>query len=286
MAGDSKVLSDLVRVLSDLKSQLEGEETSIGGLLPAGGRPAVVDGLHLFKLTEEDLDVQKRIFDQFDTDNTGQLAQGETVRMMRAMKLFDTSDELVATIKEMDEDNSGTIDYLEYVQYIDIKCSKDEEFYQTYKSRSHNTKLGYDGTTWRKNANIAWLTNQGIMILTFLGVLATLIYFRFILVPLTMAYFLTFLLGPVQDVLIQRPLICCDTVCCDKPGIRPALGQTVGILGKEKGSWWKDEEKSDSNYQTPKEVCVWGGGVCVCVCVPACVPACVRACVRVCVCVC
>ena len=33
-----------------------------------------------------------------------------------------------------------------------------------------------------------------------------------------------------------------------------------------------------------ERVCVWGGGVRVCVCVCACVRACVRACVCVCVC--
>ncbi len=249
----SKVLQDLSKVLSQLQDQLDGDQDA--NAAPAvGNQPAELDGVVLKKLSEDDLEVQKNIFDQFDTDNTGQLAQGETVRMMRAMKLFDTADELVATIKEMDEDNSGTIDYLEYVQFIDQKCYTDDAFYQTYKTRSYSTKLGYDGTLWRKHANIAWLTNQGIMILTFLGILATLIYFRFILVPLTMAYFLTFLLGPVQDVLIQRPLICCDAVCCDKPGfIRPAMGKTVGFLGKEKGSWWKDEAQTESAYQTPAQ---------------------------------
>lgn len=203
-------------------------------------------------LTAEDVDMQQVIFAHFDTDNTGQLSQVETVRMMRAMQLFDTAEELVEVIKQMDEDNSGTIDFDEYIEYIDNKCAADEEFYRQYHKRSRTTKLGYDGTTWRKHANIAWLTSQGVLILTALAILGALIYFRFILVPMTMAYFLTFLLGPVQDLLIQRPLVCCNMVCCDKPGIRPALRQHVSCCGKEM-RWYEDDDETVAKYKTPQE---------------------------------
>lgn len=40
------------------------------------------------------------------------------------------------------------------------------------------------------------------------------IYFRFMLVPMTMAYFLTFVLGPMIDFLSQRPLVCFGRVYC------------------------------------------------------------------------
>lgn len=205
------------------------------------------------KLSDADLTVQKGIFDQFDVDNTGQLAQGETVRMLRAMNLFETQDELTATIKGMDDDNSGTIDYDEYVDFIDAKCAEDQGFYERYTVQAAGTKLGYDGTSWRKGANIMWMTNQAIMIITVLSILGALIYFKFVLVPMTMAYFLTFLLGPVQDLLIQRPLICCGLSVCDKPCIRPALRQNAGILG-EKGHWFKDGDvNGEAQYETPAE---------------------------------
>ena len=88
---------------------------------------------------------------------------------------------------------------------------------RNYRARATDLKLGYAGTTWRHIGNIAWLSNQGIMILTCLAILQSLIYFRFVLVPLVMAYFLTFLLGPIHDVLIQRPLLCNGFVLCDAP---------------------------------------------------------------------
>lgn len=40
-----------------------------------------------------------------------------------------------------------------------------------------------------------------------------------------MGYFITFLLGPIQDCLTQRPYFYAGRVCCDDPCIRPALNQ-------------------------------------------------------------
>ena len=255
----AQLLGEVSRLLGAAAQRVQVEQAARASSMESASRkedpPApLAPGCKV--LTVEDVATQHIIFKHFDTDNTEQLAQVETVRMMRAMQLFDTADELLSVIKEMDEDNSGTIDFDEYIDYIDRKCQVDDEFYKQYQHRSRNTKLGYDGTTWRKHANVAWLTNQGIMILTALAVLGALIYFRFILVPMTMAYFLTFLLGPVQDLLIQRPLVCCNMVCCDKPGIRPALRQHVQCCGKDL-RWYADDAQSVSNYQTPQER--WAG---------------------------
>ena len=251
----ARALAELSRVLG---SAADGARLNslVDGVSDSKEPAAVAEGCE--KLTEEDIEQQKVIFDHYDVDNTGQLAQGETVRMIRAMQLFDTAEEISSVIKQMDEDNSGTIDFDEYIEYIDEKCRDDEEFYKQYQLRSETTKLGYDGTTWRKHANVQWISANGIMILTTLAILGSLIYFSFILVPMTMAYFLTFLLGPLQDLLIQRPLVCCNLVICDKPGIRPALRQHVNCCGKEK-SWWKDESKLEANYETPQQR--WAGVV-------------------------
>lgn len=111
------------------------------------------------------------------------------------------------------------------------------------------------GTTWRKEGNIVWIMNNGIMIMTVSVVFGALVYFAFVLgastashalirrvgfyihvcmpgtaggsilsmrcrpayrtaVPMTMAYFLTFLLGPLLELFNARPLICCGRVNC------------------------------------------------------------------------
>ena len=250
-AMDLQQLDGLQSVLGMVKEQLE--DGAGGGNPAAWGDEAAEEGYKALSAT--DLEVQRRIFDQFDVDNTGQLAQVETMRMLKAMALFDTADELLQVIKKMDDDNSGTIDYDEYVEYIDERCERDPEFFAQYRARSHGTKLGYDGTSWRKHANIAWMTNQGILILTALAILGALIHFRFIMVPMTMAYFLTFLLGPIQDTLIQRPLVCCGFVACDKPFCRPALREQKGNLLGKNCNWWVDpnDESKGQNYHTPSE---------------------------------
>jgi hypothetical protein len=183
-------------------------------------------------LSVADVERQQTIFTYFDVDGSEQLAQLEIRRLCKAMKLFDDDDQIVAAIKQMDVDNSGTIDFEEYLDYIDARCSQSPEFHKEYRVRSKNTKLGFDGTTWRTHANTTWMMNNGMIIVASGVVLTFLIYFDFILVPMTMAYFMTFLLGPIQDLLIQRPLICNGLVCCDEPCFRPALKQDKNCCGK------------------------------------------------------
>ena len=111
-AMDLQQLDGLQSVLGMVKEQLE--DGAGGGNPAAWGDEAAEEGYKALSAT--DLEVQRRIFDQFDVDNTGQLAQVETMRMLKAMALFDTADELLQVIKKMDDDNSGTIDYDEFTQ--------------------------------------------------------------------------------------------------------------------------------------------------------------------------
>ena len=214
-------------------------------------------------LSITDIELQDVLFGYFDTDGTGDLGVGEMGRMFSAVNLFDTREELVSLIKQMDDDNSGTISKDEYIQFIDKKCASDPDFHASFTSHCRSAKLGYDGTTWRNHANIDWLSSQGVLILMWLSILAAIIYFRFILVPMTMAYFMTFVLGPIQDVLIQRPLLFRSIVCCDqvegKQGcIRAQMGESTSCLFR-KYSW--DPEINSTPLQraeaTPKQDGQW-----------------------------
>jgi AI-2 transport protein TqsA len=64
-----------------------------------------------------------------------------------------------------------------------------------------------------------------------------------------MAYFLTFILAPLQDVLIQRPLICGSIVYCDKPCVRPGNEKDTHFCGKKLS--WYGEEVSPSGSKVP-----------------------------------
>ena len=246
--GDDEHLQVLLQIRDQL-STLNGERKLDREMFPAGDPPMPT----LQCLTNADVELQKQYFDQFDDKHDGKLAQMEVRRMLKATNLFDSVDELIQVLKEMDEDDSGTIEFDEYIAFLDKKCAADPVFLDSYRTRVMVTKLGFDGTTWRPHANISWLTNQGIMILTCLAIVAALVYFSFMLVPLTMAYFLTFLFGPIMDVLVQRPFLCSNAVCCDKSCIRPAKGQDCNCCGKQM-KWDPDgTPASERKYMTPRE---------------------------------
>jgi len=195
----------------------------------------------LLRLTDPDLLKLREIFDVFDSDKSGALAQREALRLLLALKCLATHEDRVKAIHAMDEDESGTIEFDEMVTYFDQAAYAHPVFYTTLLRCMKQVKMGFAGTTWRKSANIHWLTNNGIMVLTVLAMLQALIYFKFVLVPLVMGYFITFLLGPIQDCLTQRPYFYAGRVCCDDPCIRPALNQA---------GW--DEEDPETGKKKPK----------------------------------
>ena len=53
----------------------------------------------------------------------------------------------------------------------------------------------------------------GILVMTVATIVAGHVYFKFLLIPFTMAYFFTFVLGPLYDLFYQRPLLCGRPIC-------------------------------------------------------------------------
>ena len=68
-------------------------------------------------------------------------------------------------------------------------------------------KTGFGGTTWRDIGNLAYLTNCAVVIIACAVVISGVVMFRYVLVPTSMAYFLTFLFDPLVNLLHQRPLM-------------------------------------------------------------------------------
>ena len=63
---------------------------------------------------------------------------------------------------------------------------------------------------------LLWISHLCLLGLACAAILACSVYLSFILVPLAVSYFLTFLLQPVVKLLTQRPLVCCGRpVCAD-----------------------------------------------------------------------
>ena len=69
-------------------------------------------------------------------------------------------------------------------------------------------KAGAAGTSSWKRGEIVWAANSGIVIVCAgLGIWGVM-YFEFVLVPLSIAYFLEFLVAPLMNFLEFRPIDC------------------------------------------------------------------------------
>ena len=186
-----------------------------------GGSTALkADGTPFLQLTETNLTMLNTIFNQCDTEGDGDLNQTEVIRLLRKIGYGSLeTDELVRIMHKMDTDDGGTISVEEFVDGIDNIMSKfPDDATRLREFWANNTiKVGFAGTTWRPYENTIWLMNGGVMIMTVGVIMVAIVYFSFILVPLTMAYVLTFLFGPLYDVFYQRPLLCMGSRLCYEP---------------------------------------------------------------------
>lgn len=70
------------------------------------------------------------------------------------------------------------------------------------------------GTKMWDRGQIVWSANNNIILIT-VGVFTTIfVYFKFILVPLMLSYFMTYLLAPLMDLFELRPYTFKGKTCC------------------------------------------------------------------------
>jgi predicted PurR-regulated permease PerM len=173
-------------------------------------------------LTPAAEEVLEAYFNQFDDDGGGDLAQSEIINLMIRLNVVSDKLKAIELMERMDENNDGSVDMDEFLdamdQVVEWGIMTQDAFDTMVETR---VKFGFAGTTWRMQANVIWIMNAGVMIMTTTVVLCLLIYFAFILIPLTMAYLGTFLLGPLMDFLYQRPLIVCKKVICAEDHYTP-----------------------------------------------------------------
>jgi predicted PurR-regulated permease PerM len=166
-------------------------------------------------------------FASFDVDESGQLSFIEIDRMLKGIGLGeDVRKQIAMALRDADDsDQPDGVDFNEFVQWLNATFDDhyseesalqlpEDEIAALEAMQTSLRKVGFGGTTWRTFENTIWLLTQGVMIMVGSTIFVGIVYFRFILVPMTMAYFLTFLIGPIIDVMAQRPLICIGRVFC------------------------------------------------------------------------
>ena len=166
-------------------------------------------------VTQQAVSHLELLFASVDVDQSGDLSQSEVIKLLRKLGLYTSYDDAMLIIHDMDADNSGTVDMREWISAIDRRMAALPLQARHSLMRGFNTtKTGFAGTTWRTEANTIWVMTSGVLIMTISAVCVGVVYFNFILVPLTTAYFLTYLLGPVFDLFYQRPLLCFGAPLC------------------------------------------------------------------------
>ena len=168
-------------------------------------------------LTDDMIDGIKEIFDAFDNDHSGELSQTETIQLVQRLGIGSRSDG-IKLVHQLDANNDGGIEFEELIEYMDETAGGDILDF----TAATKVKAGFGGTTWRKHANIAWLSCSCLIIIAGAVAVYGFVYFAYILVPLTMGWFLTFLIGSIVNLLEQRPMICGYNhyMCEPKPGKR------------------------------------------------------------------
>lgn len=144
-------------------------------------------------LTEAEIDRFKVVYAMADPTHVGYLGHRQFTDMLKMLNIEVDAETLAVMFTEMDENDDGEIDFDEFVpsmvHHIDPEALDVLD----------QIRIGGLGTRMWSRGEILWAANTGL-ILTSGGVcLAGLIYFNFMLVPLTISYFMVFLFGPIMD---------------------------------------------------------------------------------------
>ena len=209
----------------DLKQSASGIVSPRGG----SGLPEPASGFQI--LPKEAIVSLHKLYDSVDIDGSGDLNQSEVTKLLKKLGMFTDEDEAHRVYEEMDRDRSGDVDFGEFATQIDKTLyeayadqTKNEEELIKIMNDFEEIKTGFAGTTWRKQANVIWMMNGGVMIITASVMLVFTVQGAFLLIPMTMAYFFTYVLGPIFDLFYQRPLLCSGRPMCYEEPPQPPQG--------------------------------------------------------------
>jgi len=150
----------------------------------------------------------KKIFAIANIDHSLKIGKKQFTELMAMLGFEMSPEEIDIAMSEMDEGGDGTIEFEEFAVAM-CKCYSDEVI-----SAAAATEIGAMGTKMWDRGQIVWSANNNIILIT-VGVFTTIfVYFKFILVPLMLSYFMTYLLAPLMDLFELRPYTFKGKTCC------------------------------------------------------------------------
>jgi AI-2 transport protein TqsA len=160
-------------------------------------------------LSEEEIDKFKELFAMADPQHIGYLGHRQFNDMLKMLNIEVEEEELQEMFLEMDENDDGQIEFDEFVPTM-VRHIQPEQL-----DVMDQIKVGGQGTRMWSRGEILWAANTGLLLISGGVILAGLIYFNFMLVPLTISYFCVFLFGPIMDFFNHKL----------------GLGPGIGVLG-------------------------------------------------------
>merc|ERR1712146_493481 len=97
-------------------------------------------------------EVLKQAFDAFDTNKSGNIDEKELMDAMKALGFTPTKQDVIDMINEVDADGSGTIEYEEFLQMMQIKMVEEKNMADEMK-RAFKWYVEIDDEFGDENAN-------------------------------------------------------------------------------------------------------------------------------------
>jgi AI-2 transport protein TqsA len=144
-------------------------------------------------LSEAEVDKFKEVYAMADPTHVGYLGHRQFTDMLKMLNIDVDEETLAIMFTEMDENDDGEIDFEEFVPSMVLHI--DAEALDVLDQ----IQIGGLGTRMWGRGEILWAANTGLLLTSGGVLLAGLIYFNFMLVPLTISYFMVFLFAPIMD---------------------------------------------------------------------------------------
>lgn len=153
-------------------------------------------------LSDEELFKFQEIFAIADPDKLGYLGQIQFKQLLKLLNVEVSTEQLDKMFLEMDENGDNQIQFDEFVAAMASNLDAEQ------LEMAASVKPGASGTRRWSRGEIVWAANKGIIVVVTGMSIALCIYFNFVLIPLSMAYFLMFLVAPLMNAFEFRPLEC------------------------------------------------------------------------------
>lgn len=151
------------------------------------------------EMDENQITQAKNFFAMADMTRVNYLSRFSFTELLKILKIEVDEETQESMFDEMDTNGDNQIEFDEFL-VATMKHIGDE-----MREVADNVQMGAMGTTRWNGDQILWCGNNCMIMIAISVVVVGLMYFEFILVPLTTSYFLTFLLSPVMDLFERRP---------------------------------------------------------------------------------